>query len=96
MAASSYTNSTKAKVLASAGVAAFVLSNRSCVEILDLRDARMIVWTLIARTRNPTRARTPINRKRLVNKAEATAAAMHQFIPWLWKIKSLISVTTPT
>ena len=33
------------KVLASAGVAAFVLGNRSRVEILDLRDARMIVST---------------------------------------------------
>ena len=55
--APSYTTSTEAtseqtvlkpkpmsrKVLASAGVAAFVLGNRSRVEILDLRDARMIV-----------------------------------------------------
>ena len=56
------------------------------------------MWTLIAKTRNPTRARTPINRKRLVNKAEATAAAtsmgrnrfcimIRQFNDW---------ITTPT
>ena len=50
-----------------------------------------LVWTLIAKTRTPTRARTPINRKRLVNKAAATAATIviRQFNDWIF-------VTTPT
>ena len=48
----------------------------------------------IARTRNPTRARTPINRKRLVNKAEATAAATGK--PFIMIRQYWISVTTPT
>ena len=63
MAASSYTNSTKAKVLASAGVAAFVLSNRSCVEI-RLRDARMIVCVF-----SDTRT-NPLNTQRVINTVE--------------------------
>ena len=67
--APSYTTSTEApaeqtalkpkpvsrKVLASAGAAAFVLGNRSRVEILDLRDARMIVST--AQACSPSRPR---------------------------------------
>ena len=39
----------------------------------------VLVRTLIAKTQNPTRARTPINRKRLVNKAEANAAAIGNY-----------------
>ena len=45
------------KVLASAGVAAFVLGNRSRVEILDLRDARMIVCVFSDTRTNPLRHR---------------------------------------
>ena len=48
------------KVLASAGVAAFVLGNRSRVEILDLRDARRsYVFFSDARTTVPHRRARP-------------------------------------
>ena len=45
------------KVLAFAGAAAFVLGNRSRVEILDLRDARMLVCVFSDTRTNPLRHR---------------------------------------
>ena len=62
--------------------------------LLFLEKLRVVVRTLSAKTRNPTRARTPINRKRLVNKAEATAAATGK--PFIMIRQYWISVTTPT
>ena len=52
---------------------------RASAQAPEQWDGIVLVWTLIAKTRNPTRARTPINRKRLVNKAEATAAAIGNY-----------------